>query len=75
LHLEATRAIMIELGYDLSPEDYIECFLLERNGSWHLLNIDGNEVERLRQLRNIHYSELLGKDVRIYDGIVKIFQA
>ncbi len=71
LYFEATREIMVGAGYDLSPEDYIEYFLLQGNGSWHLLDIDDHEVKRLRQLRNARYSELLREGVRVYDGVVE----
>lgn len=75
LYFEATREIMVDAGYSLSPEEYIEYFLLQGNGSWHLLDIDDSEVARLRHLRNNRYSELLREGVQVYDGVVETLQS
>ena len=75
LYFEATRDIMMDAGHALSPEEYIEYFLLQGIGSWHLLDIDDTEVSQLRQLRNDRYSELLREGVRVYDGVRESLQA
>ena len=78
LYFEATRRIMESVGIPLSREQYIELFLKEARGAWHLAEERGmpsDEVARLRDERNALYARLLGEGVRLVPGIVSVLDA
>ena len=75
LYFQATYDIMAGVGYELSRDEYVEYFLLQGIGSWHLLGIDDTEAKRLRTLRNERYSELLHDGVQVYDGVHETLEA
>jgi len=72
LYFQATQDIMTAAGVPLSEADYLEYFLRQGLGAWHLLAARGvseDDIARLRQARNDRYSELLRSDARAIDGV------
>ncbi|HEU5182015.1 MAG TPA: HAD family phosphatase [Candidatus Polarisedimenticolia bacterium] len=78
LYFEATRRIMESVGIPLSREQYIELFLKEARGAWHLAEERGmppDEIVRLRDERNALYGRLLGGGPRLMPGITAVLDA
>jgi len=72
LYFQATEDIMTAAGVPLSEADYLEYFLRQGTGAWHLFTERGassDDIARLRQARNDRYSELLRSDARAIDGV------
>jgi HAD superfamily hydrolase (TIGR01509 family) len=72
LYFQATRDIMTAAGVPLSQADYLEFFLRQDRGAWHLLVERGaspDDIVRLRQARNDRYSELLREHACAIDGV------
>jgi HAD superfamily hydrolase (TIGR01509 family) len=70
LYFQATSDIMAAAGVPLSEADYLEYFLRQGTGAWHLLeDRTPDEVARLRQARNDRYSDLLRQHARAIDGV------
>jgi HAD superfamily hydrolase (TIGR01509 family) len=69
LYYQATQEIMQTAGYPLTQEEYIQYFLLQGTGAWHLMEINPDTIPKLRQKRNERYSELLKADVPVIKGI------
>jgi HAD superfamily hydrolase (TIGR01509 family) len=75
LYYQATQEIMQSAGHSLTPEEYIEFFLIQNAGAWHLLDIDEKTIAELRRQRNDRYSELLGEGVAVIEGIPEALEA
>jgi HAD superfamily hydrolase (TIGR01509 family) len=74
LYFQATQDIMTAAGAPLSEDDYLEYFLRQGLGAWHLLSARGvpdDEIVRLRQARNDRYSELLRQEACAIDGVAE----
>jgi HAD superfamily hydrolase (TIGR01509 family) len=70
LYFQATQEIMTAAGVALSEADYLEYFLRQGTGAWHLLDgRNADEVTRLREARHERYSELLRRQARAIDGV------
>ena len=74
-YYRATKEVMADLGYDLKPEEYVEHFLLQGNGAWHLLSDDPAQVRTWRDIRNERYGELLSEGVMVIDGVREALDA
>lgn len=74
-YYQATREVMGDLGYDLTPEVYVEYFLLQGNGAWHLLSDDPVQMRAWRDIRNGRFSELLSGGVVVIDGVGDVLEA
>jgi HAD superfamily hydrolase (TIGR01509 family) len=73
LYFQATQEIMAAAGRPLAEDDYLEYFLRQGTGAWHLLdNPPADEVARLRQARNDRYSELLREQACAIDGAADV---
>lgn len=71
LYFQANRRIMREQGLDLSAEQYLQFFLNENLGMWHLLEPLGYSADTLaglRQKRNDYYAGLLATENISVDG-------
>jgi len=69
LYFQATQEIMAAAGRPLTEADYIEYFLRQGTGAWHLLgDITADEVTRLRHARNDRYSDLLRQEACAFEG-------
>ncbi len=78
LYFEATRRVLDSVGIPLSQEQYIELFLKQARGAWHLAEERGmlpDEVVRLRDERNALYGRLLGDGPRLIQGVVEVLDA
>jgi HAD superfamily hydrolase (TIGR01509 family) len=72
LYFEATRQTLATIGVDLTEAQYIELFLVQGKGAWHLAEERGiapAEIERLREARNSLYGAWLRAAPRIVPGI------
>ncbi len=72
LYFRATQETLESAGVVLEREHYVEFFLRQGRGAWHLLEergVSAGEIERLRQRRNDLYSELLECEACAIDGV------
>jgi HAD superfamily hydrolase (TIGR01509 family) len=77
LYFQATQDIMTAAGVPLSEADYLEYFLRQDRGAWHLLSERGTspeEIIHLRQARNDRYSALLREHATAIDGAAGTLQ-
>jgi HAD superfamily hydrolase (TIGR01509 family) len=78
LYFQATRHVLETIGVALTEADYIQLFLVEGRGAWHLATEHGiasGDIERLRNVRNALYAEWLAEAPRLTDGIVQVLDA
>jgi HAD superfamily hydrolase (TIGR01509 family) len=71
LYYQACRETFVSIGIDLNEDLYIEYFLKQGTGTWHLAEQKGiNEMEiiELRNERNRIYSNLLKNHARVING-------
>ncbi|HXD73041.1 MAG TPA: HAD family phosphatase [Vicinamibacterales bacterium] len=75
LYFQATQDIMAAAGRPLTEADYIEYFLRQGTGAWHLLDgISPDDVARLRAARNDRYSELLRGEACAIEGAENVLR-
>jgi HAD superfamily hydrolase (TIGR01509 family) len=78
LYFQATQEVMGGAGVPLTDAGYLEYFLRQDRGAWHLLEERGAsaaDIARLRQDRNDRYSELLRSGARVIDGVPQVLDA
>jgi HAD superfamily hydrolase (TIGR01509 family) len=78
LYFQATQEVMASVGVELTEQQYIDLFLVEGRGAWHLVAARGvadAEIARLRQQRNEIYGRLLCQGPRVIPGIVATLDA
>jgi HAD superfamily hydrolase (TIGR01509 family) len=78
LYFQATQEIMSSVDIRLTREDYIQLFLVEGRGAWHLAQqrgVPADLIEHLRDQRNSRYSELLAEAPRVAAGITRVLGA
>ena len=78
LYFLATRQILATVGVDLSREAFIDLFLIQGKGAWHLVRQKGFSplaVEQLRDERNEFYSRLLSQREVVIDGVRDVLGA
>ncbi len=78
LYFEANRRILAPLGLDLTAEMFVEFFLRQGKGAWHLVEEQGfnqDEIQKMRNFRNALYAELLMKQSRTIDGAEEVLRA
>ena len=78
LYFQATRQILASAGIRLTREKYIELFLVQGKGAWHLAEERGippADIDHLRNKRNALYSELLAGPPRLTADIARILDA
>jgi HAD superfamily hydrolase (TIGR01509 family) len=78
LYFEATRDVMASAGVELTEQQYIEHFLVEGRGAWHLLEQRGagaDEIAHLRDERNSLYGRLLRQEPRAIPGVAETLEA
>jgi beta-phosphoglucomutase-like phosphatase (HAD superfamily) len=78
LYFQATQRVLASVGVTLTEEQYIDCFLVEGHGAWHLVEARGvgdAEIARLRDQRNEIYGRLLSQGPRVIPGIVETLDA
>ena len=70
LYFRATEQIMTAAGTPLTEAVYVEYFLRQGLGAWHLIpGVSQEEIAKLRQQRNDLYSELLRREACAIDGV------
>ena len=78
LYFKATQRILAEVGIPLTESDYIELFLIQGRGAFHLATERGmsvDEVERLRSDRNALYGRWLATETRVMDDVRRVLEA
>jgi HAD superfamily hydrolase (TIGR01509 family) len=78
LYFEATQRVMASAGVPLTEQQYIEHFLVEGKGAWHLVEERGagqDEIARLRDTRNELYGRLLSEGPRVIPGVAETLEA
>jgi HAD superfamily hydrolase (TIGR01509 family) len=78
LYFEATRRVLASVGIPLTERDYVEWFLIQGQGAWHLAEAQGIapcEIEGLKQQRNALYSELLRETPRLVPDVAAVLDA
>lgn len=77
LYFQATKDVLQSIGITLSKADYIELFLIQNRGAWHLARALGKsaaEVEALRLQRNDLYAQYLGEQNAAIDGAQEVLK-
>ncbi len=72
LYFQATQETLESVGVVLDRDQYVEFFLRQGRGAWHLLEergVSATDIERLRHRRNELYSELLDREACAIDGV------
>jgi HAD superfamily hydrolase (TIGR01509 family) len=78
LYFQATQHVLQTIGVTLTEADYIQLFLVQGRGAWHLAEERGiphSDIENLRNERNALYSERLAQAPRLTDGITEVLDA
>jgi HAD superfamily hydrolase (TIGR01509 family) len=71
LYFRATREALAEVGVALTEADYVEFFLRQGRGAWHLAEAHGTDaatIDRLRQWRDGRYAALIDAGPVIIPG-------
>ncbi|MDP2360785.1 MAG: HAD family phosphatase [bacterium] len=77
LYFQATRESLGSVGIDLSPAQYLEWFMVQGCGAWHLAEERGlapEAVEALRRERNERYHELLRREDLVIPGVREVLE-
>jgi len=72
LYFQATREVLGSVGIDLGPAQYLEWFMVQGCGAWHLAAECGHPpeaVERLKRERNDLYCQLLDREDLSLPGV------
>jgi HAD superfamily hydrolase (TIGR01509 family) len=75
LYLQATQHVLRSVGVELTAEQYIELFLVQGRGAWHLAAAAGvsrTDIDGLRERRNALYAQLLGEAPRLMPGVPEV---
>lgn len=77
LYFAATKKILATVDIELTREMYIDYFLVQGNGTWHLAKgkgLSAEEINNLRNKRNILYGQMLEQDSNIIDGAKEVVE-
>jgi HAD superfamily hydrolase (TIGR01509 family) len=77
LYFQATREVMASEGVRLTEPMYLQLFLVEARGAWHLLEQKGlspARVAALRDVRHRRYLELVEQESRPLPGVNEVLQ-
>jgi HAD superfamily hydrolase (TIGR01509 family) len=72
LYYRATREVLATVGVELTEEMFVELFLIQARGAWHIAaerGVTPEEIEQLRERRARLYSELLGGGRVLLPGV------
>src|SRR5262245_50160253 len=78
IYFEATQRILATIGILLTPAQYLEMFLVQGKGAWHLAEAKGftaGEIEALRNQRNTLYGQLLAEAPLVIDGVHRVLES
>jgi HAD superfamily hydrolase (TIGR01509 family) len=74
LYFEATRQVLASIGVHLTRDQYLDLFLIQGRGAWHLAEDAGlgaAAVEQLRLERNALYGDWLAREPRLVEGVAE----
>lgn len=75
LYFDATKRVLASAGVPLRRDQYIDLFLRQGRGAWHLAEDAGvppGEVDRLREERDALYARLLSEESHAIDGVERV---
>lgn len=78
LYLQATQYVLNSVGVSLTEEQYLELFLVQARGAWHLAEEHGvtaHDIDRLRHERNALYTRLLRQTPCLIAGVASVLDA
>jgi len=78
LYFQATQHVLQSVGISLTEQQYIDLFLVDGHGAWHLAaerGIGADDIARLREERNELYGRWLQQGPRLIPGIVETLGA
>jgi HAD superfamily hydrolase (TIGR01509 family) len=78
LYFQATAEQLARVGVALSEADYLEYFLRQSRGAWHLAHERGvsvAETDALRELRDARYLELIASEPVLVPGVERALAA
>jgi len=72
LYFQVTQQVLATAGVRLTDEEYVELFLVQGRGAWHLAEergIPAETIDRLRDRRNAIYGEALARAPLVLSGV------
>jgi HAD superfamily hydrolase (TIGR01509 family) len=72
LYFKATQQVLASAGIPLTEEQYLDLFLVQGKGAWHLAEERGvppAAIERLRDERNLLYGDWLSQGSLVIPGV------
>ena len=74
LYFQATKEILATQGVELSLEVFIDSNIKSNRSAWHMLQVDDEELKKLKQQRNKRYSELLSEGDLSYPRVPEVIR-
>ncbi|MCB0732392.1 MAG: HAD family phosphatase [Ignavibacteriae bacterium] len=74
LYYEATRQILNSIGINLNINQYVDLFLKQSGGAWHLVQDKGfskDQINNFKIERNELYGQMLEKQSNVIDGVIE----
>ena len=78
LYFRATQQVLAGIGVPLTQDQYLEWFMVQGTGAWHLAAERGfppEAIDRMRRERNERYSDLLGREPLVISGVREVLEA
>jgi HAD superfamily hydrolase (TIGR01509 family) len=78
VYFKATERALASAGIALTETDYIELFLVQGRGAWHIAEERGfrpDEIDRMRAERNALYSRWLAEAPRVMAHVASVLEA
>lgn len=78
LYFRATREVLASVGVELTEPLYLQLFLVEGRGAWHLAQANGVSPEQLaalRDRRNQRYLDLVTRESTALPGVTEALRA
>jgi HAD superfamily hydrolase (TIGR01509 family) len=78
LYCLATRQVLASAGVALTDEQYVDLFLVEGRGAWHLAADRGcspAEIAEMRTRRDALYKQRLAGEPLLIDGVTTVLEA
>jgi HAD superfamily hydrolase (TIGR01509 family) len=75
LYFRVTQQVLASVDVPLTEDQYVELFLVQGRGSWHLAEergIPADEIDRLRDRRNAIYAERLRRTPLVLAGVQSV---
>ena len=77
LYFEATREALGSIGAPLDEDAYVELFMTQSTGGWHLAEqagLDAGEIAALRARRDAAYCERLRSEPLLVPGVLDVLE-